>query len=65
MLFYTNSFITAGPNNNNNSNNHHPHHVTINNGVKVINSTDLINHSRTFIVKYIVEKLQFPCGREN
>lgn len=52
------------PNNNNNSNNHHPHHVTINNGVKVINSTDLINHSRTFIVKYIVEKLQFPSVEE-
>ncbi|CAX39604.1 CDK inhibitor PHO81 homologue, putative) [Candida dubliniensis CD36] len=49
---------------NHNTSNHHPHHVTINNGVKVINSTDLINHSRTFIVKYIVEKLQFPSADE-
>ncbi|RCK66118.1 Ankyrin repeat protein nuc-2 [Candida viswanathii] len=32
-------------------------HVIINNGVKVVNSTDSINHSRTFIVKYIMEKL--------
>lgn len=32
-------------------------HVVINNGVKVVNSSDSINHSRTFIVKYIMEKL--------
>lgn len=31
------------------------HHVVINNGVKVINSTDSINHSRTSIVNYIME----------
>lgn len=30
------------------------HHVVINNGVKVINSTDSINHSRTSIVNYIM-----------
>ena len=32
-------------------------HVIFNNGVTVINSTDSINHSRTFIVKYIMENL--------
>lgn len=32
-------------------------HVIINNGVKVVNSTDSINHSRLFIVKHIVEAL--------
>lgn len=33
------------------------HHVVINNGVKVINSTDSINHSRTSIVDYIMNNL--------
>ena len=33
------------------------HHIIINNGVKVVNSTDSINHSRTFILKYIVKNL--------
>ncbi|KAL6454821.1 PHO81 Phosphate system positive regulatory protein PHO81 [Candida maltosa Xu316] len=42
----------------------HPHHVVINNGVKVINSTDSIHHSRTFIVKYMMEKLS-PEERTN
>lgn len=32
-------------------------HVTINNGVKISNSSDSINHSRTFIVKHIMENL--------
>lgn len=32
-------------------------HVTFDNGVKVINSNDSINHSRTFIVKHIMENL--------
>jgi len=31
------------------------HHVVINNGVKVINSNDSINHSRVFIVEYIMK----------
>lgn len=31
------------------------HHVVINNGVKVLSSTDSINHSRTFIVKYMMD----------
>lgn len=30
-------------------------HISFNNGVKVINSSDSINHSRYFIVKYIVK----------
>ncbi|ODV68430.1 hypothetical protein HYPBUDRAFT_165195 [Hyphopichia burtonii NRRL Y-1933] len=32
-------------------------HVLINNGVKVLNSTDSIDHSRKFIVEYIVNKV--------
>lgn len=32
-------------------------HVIINNGVKVVNSTDSINHSRVFIVKHIIKTL--------
>lgn len=32
-------------------------HVVINNGVKVVNSTDSINHSRVFIVDHIIQKL--------
>lgn len=32
-------------------------HVFINNGVKVINSTDSINHSRTFVVDYVMKNL--------
>lgn len=32
-------------------------HVIINNGVKVVNSSDSINHSRLFIVTHIIEKL--------
>lgn len=32
-------------------------HVVINNGVKVINSDDSINHSRLFIIKHIIENL--------
>ncbi|KAG7663196.1 PHO81 [[Candida] subhashii] len=35
----------------------HESHVIINNGVKVLNSIDSVNHSRTFIVNYIFEKL--------
>lgn len=31
-------------------------HVIINNGVKVVNSSDSISHSRLFIVKHIIEK---------
>lgn len=33
------------------------HHITINNGVKVINSTDSILHSRNFIVEYMMKML--------
>ncbi|KAK6453885.1 positive regulatory protein of phosphate pathway [Scheffersomyces xylosifermentans] len=40
------------------------HHVIINNGVKVINSTDSINHSRTFIIKHIMNKM-IPEQRTN
>lgn len=36
--------------------------VIINNGVKVIKSTDLINHSRVFIVKTIIEKSPDLCN---
>lgn len=36
-------------------------HVIINNGVKVVNSTDSISHSRLFIVKHVVEKLSPPA----
>lgn len=32
-------------------------HVIINNGVKVVNSTDSINHSRVFIVNHIIKTL--------
>ncbi|KAI5951008.1 PHO81 [Candida jiufengensis] len=35
----------------------HENHVIINNGVKVVNSNDSINHSRTFIVEYIMNNL--------
>ncbi|KAI5963539.1 PHO81 [Candida pseudojiufengensis] len=35
----------------------HESHVVINNGVKVISSNDSINHSRTFIVEYIMKNL--------
>ncbi|KAK6460277.1 positive regulatory protein of phosphate pathway [Scheffersomyces coipomensis] len=35
----------------------HESHVVINNGVKVVNSTDSINHSRTFIIKYIMNNI--------
>ncbi|CCG20769.1 Pho81 protein [Candida orthopsilosis Co 90-125] len=34
---------------------HNESHVVINNGVKVINSNDSINHSRVFIVEYIMK----------
>ncbi|KAG5421165.1 PHO81 [Candida metapsilosis] len=34
---------------------HNENHVVINNGVKVINSNDSINHSRVFIVEYIMK----------
>ncbi|KAI3404105.2 PHO81 [Candida oxycetoniae] len=36
---------------------HHESHVVINNGVKVVNPYDSINHSRNFIVECIVKKL--------
>lgn len=39
-------------------------HVIINNGVKVLNSVDSINHSRTFIVDYIMKNLSAGT-REN
>lgn len=35
----------------------HESHAVVNNGVKVINSMDSIQHSRTFIVKYMMDKL--------
>lgn len=39
-------------------------HVFINNGVKVVNSTDSINHSRTFVVDYIMKNLsQETCQK--
>ncbi|KAI5968748.1 PHO81 [Candida margitis] len=34
---------------------HNESHVVINNGVKVVNSSDSINHSRIFIVEYIMK----------
>lgn len=40
------------------------HHVIINNGVKVVNSTDSINHSRVFIVKHIVESFETAALEE-
>lgn len=39
------------------SNTEENHHVSINNGVKVVNSTDNLDHSRVFIIKYIIENL--------
>lgn len=36
---------------------HDSHHVVINNGVKVLNSNDSIAHSRTFIVKLVMNSL--------
>lgn len=36
---------------------HEGHHVVINNGVKILNSTDTIAHSRTFIVKHVMNSL--------
>ncbi|ODV78171.1 SPX-domain-containing protein [Suhomyces tanzawaensis NRRL Y-17324] len=39
-------------------------HVVINNGVKVINSSDSINHSRTFIVEYIMKNLSADSTKD-
>lgn len=33
-------------------------HVIINNGVKVVNSTDSINHSRVFVISHIIKTLE-------
>ena len=36
---------------------HHESHVVINNGVRVVNLNDSINHSRNFIVEYMMKNL--------
>lgn len=45
------------PTNNHDESGNPTHHVVINNGVKVINLTDSIIHSRTFIVSYLMSNL--------